>query len=73
MTTTNDIQERIRTLAYLMWETAGRQHGLATDYWLAAERHVYDSMEAAGSKLFDAYEATAKAATKRTPRRKSKS
>lgn len=32
--------ERIRELAHVMWESAGRQHGTALDFWLAAERHV---------------------------------
>lgn len=32
--------ERIRELAHMMWESAGRQHGAALDFWLAAERHV---------------------------------
>lgn len=34
------VQQRIRDLAYLMWESAGRQHGLAMQYWLAAEKEV---------------------------------
>lgn len=32
------IQERIRDLAYFMWEAGGRQHGRALEYWLQAER-----------------------------------
>lgn len=32
------IQERIRDLAYFMWEAGGRQHGRALEYWLEAER-----------------------------------
>lgn len=36
--------ERIRELAYLMWEATGRQHGAAADFWLAAERHVLTVM-----------------------------
>ncbi len=32
------IQERIRNLAYFMWEAGGRQHGRALEYWLEAER-----------------------------------
>lgn len=31
-------QERIRDLAYFMWEAGGRQHGRALEYWLQAER-----------------------------------
>lgn len=34
------VQQRIRDLAYLKWESAGRQHGLAMQYWLAAEKEV---------------------------------
>lgn len=42
-----DVQERIRDIAYLMWESAGRQQGLAMQYWLAAEKEVLGVMEAA--------------------------
>jgi Protein of unknown function (DUF2934) len=31
---------RVRALAECMWESAGRQYGMAQDFWLAAERHV---------------------------------
>jgi hypothetical protein len=41
------VQQRIRDLAYLMWESAGRQHGLAIQYWLAAEKEVVGVMQAA--------------------------
>jgi len=36
--------ERIRELAQLMWEAAGRQQGATLDFWLAAERHVVTVM-----------------------------
>lgn len=36
--------QRIRELAYLMWEAAGDQQGAAIDFWLAAERHVLTVM-----------------------------
>jgi hypothetical protein len=39
--------ERIRDLAHCMWDSAGRQYGLALDYWLSAERHVLTMMRAA--------------------------
>lgn len=39
--------ERIRDLAHCMWESAGRQYGLALDYWLSAERHVLTMIRAA--------------------------
>lgn len=35
-----DVQERIRELAYAMWETGGHQHGRALEYWLEAERRL---------------------------------
>lgn len=38
--------ERIRDLAHCMWDSAGRQYGLALDFWLAAERHVLTMMRA---------------------------
>lgn len=38
--------ERIRELAHVMWESAGRQQGAALDFWLAAERHVLTVMRA---------------------------
>lgn len=38
---------RIRELAELMWEAAGRQYGMAQDFWLAAERHILAMMRAA--------------------------
>lgn len=31
---------RVREMAECMWESAGRQYGMAQDFWLAAERHV---------------------------------
>lgn len=46
-----DMQDRIREVAYLMWESAGRQHGMATEYWHAAEREVRATMEAAKEKM----------------------
>ncbi len=46
-----DVQARIREAAYLMWESAGRQHGMAVDYWLAAEHHVLSTVEAAASLM----------------------
>ena len=39
--------ERIREMAYLMWDAAGRQQGAAIDFWLAAEKHVLAVMRAA--------------------------
>lgn len=31
---------RVQELAECMWESAGRQYGMAQDFWLSAERHV---------------------------------
>jgi Protein of unknown function (DUF2934). len=44
---TQDIQTRIRELAYMMWESAGRHQGMAMDYWLAAEKEVMSTFQAA--------------------------
>lgn len=46
-----NIQERIRQVAYMMWESAGRQHGMAMEYWLAAETDVLKTMQAAAERL----------------------
>lgn len=48
---TQDIQVRIRELAYLMWESAGRQQGTATEYWLRAESEVLSTLQAAAVRL----------------------
>jgi hypothetical protein len=31
---------RVREMAECMWQSAGRQYGVAQDFWLAAEQHV---------------------------------
>jgi hypothetical protein len=59
-----DIQQRIRQVAYLMWESAGRQQGMAMDYWLAAEREVLSTMQAATERLMPAETKGAPAAPK---------
>ncbi len=48
---TGDIDQRIRELAYLMWESAGRQVGNALEYWLQAEREVHAAVEATAERL----------------------
>jgi DUF2934 family protein len=48
---TQDLQTRIRELAYLMWESAGRQHGAAMEYWLKAESEVLSTLQAAARIL----------------------
>lgn len=44
-------EQRIRELAYLLWESGGRHYGHALEYWLAAERQVLLSIEQAESRL----------------------
>lgn len=44
---TQDIQTRIRELAYVMWDSAGRHHGMAMEYWLAAEQEVLSTLQSA--------------------------
>lgn len=41
---------RIRELAQCMWESAGRQYGMAQDFWLSAERHVLTLTRAAAAQ-----------------------
>lgn len=48
---TRDMQARVRELAYMMWESAGRQHGMAMEYWLKAESEVMSTLQAAASKM----------------------
>lgn len=62
-----DVQERIRDLAYLMWESAGRQQGLAMQYWLAAEKEILGVMEAATTAV-GSKQATKAAAAEKSAR-----
>lgn len=48
---TQDIHDRIREIAYLMWESAGRQHGMAMQYWLSAEQEVLTTIQAAAGRM----------------------
>ena len=48
---TQDFQARIQELAYLMWESAGRQQGMAVQYWLEAEKQALAAMHAATSHM----------------------
>jgi hypothetical protein len=41
--------ERIRSIAYEMWESAGRQYGQTLEYWLKAEQMVLTAMMTLGS------------------------
>ena len=38
---------QVREMAEIMWEAAGRQYGVAQDFWLSAERHVLAMVRAA--------------------------
>ncbi len=70
---TQDVQDRIRDMAYLMWEAAGHQQELAMQYWLAAEKDVMAAMTAAATKLTPTQAAADAAAEKeaapRTPKK----
>lgn len=46
-----EIQDRIREVAYTMWESAGRQYGMAMEYWLAAEREVLKATQSAAERM----------------------
>ncbi len=46
-----DIRKRIQELAYMMWESAGRQHGMALEYWVAAEREVLATAKQATERM----------------------
>lgn len=46
-----EIQDRIREVAYLMWESAGRQYGMAMEYWLQAEHEVLKATQTAAEKM----------------------
>lgn len=65
-----DIQDRVREVAYLMWESAGRQHGMALEYWLSAEREVITTMQVASDRMMpvrDVEEASPDAANANPP------
>ena len=51
---TKNVQDRIRDLAYLMWESAGRQQNMALQYWLNAERETFSSIQAATDVMMSA-------------------
>jgi hypothetical protein len=39
-----ELQVRIREVAYMLWEAAGRDHGRALEFWLAAEQEVLSAV-----------------------------
>jgi hypothetical protein len=59
---TQDIQDRISELAYLMWESAGRQQGMAMNYWLAAEKDILNTVRTAAEAVIPAEQMAPKAA-----------
>lgn len=67
-----DVQDRIRDVAYLMWEAAGHQQEMAMQYWLAAEKEVLAAMGAAAVKLAPKLESAAAPAQKDAAPRTSK-
>jgi predicted flap endonuclease-1-like 5' DNA nuclease len=46
-----DMQDQVRELAYSMWEAAGRQQGMAMEYWIAAERQIRATFQAAADAM----------------------
>ena len=45
-----DREEAVRTMAYKMWEEAGKPEGRAMDYWLEAEMAVGRDGSSNGAK-----------------------
>jgi len=74
-----EMQGRIRDLAYTLWESAGKQQGMAMEYWLQAEKEVMSTVQRVAAaampkttprKAAPAPKAsTAKPAAKKTPTR----
>jgi hypothetical protein len=54
----NDLQKRTREVAYMLWESAGRHHGRALDYWLAAESEVLTLARTGGERMPDSSAST---------------
>ena len=66
-----DIQNRIGEMAYLMWESAGRQQGMAMEYWLAAEKEVLATAQKAAERMVPTEKkASAKTAARKTTTRR---
>jgi hypothetical protein len=64
---TQDLQTRIRELAYLMWESAGRQQGMAMEYWLKAESEVLSTLQAAATSMLPGTRSAKTAKTEAKP------
>ena len=48
-----DHEQRVRDLAYRMWEDAGRPYGRADEFWHAASHHLADEGLPAAPGLTD--------------------
>jgi Protein of unknown function (DUF2934) len=64
---TQDLQTRIRELAYLMWESAGRQQSMAMEYWLKAESEVLSTLQAAATSMLPGTRSAKTAETEAKP------
>jgi hypothetical protein len=64
---TQDLQTRIRELAYLMWESAGRQQGMAMEYWLKAQSEVLSTLQAAAASMLPGTRSAKTAKTEAKP------
>ncbi len=42
----NQLEQKVRDLAFSLWATAGTNYGLAIDYWIMAERMVVEATSA---------------------------
>jgi hypothetical protein len=47
--TVDEIQNRIRTRAYELWEADGKPEGVEERHWLAAEREVLEEVDRSGA------------------------
>ena len=64
---TEGMQTKIRELAYLMWESAGRQQGMAMEYWLKAETEVLSTLQAAAARMISPVISARKEPAETTP------
>jgi hypothetical protein len=46
----HDVEQAIRERAYRLWIEGGRQHGLADQHWLAAQRSILGALLGANSE-----------------------
>jgi hypothetical protein len=57
---TQEVQTRTCELACLMWETAGRQQGMALDYWIKFENEVFSILQATAARMMPSTKAANK-------------